>query len=49
MLRAGDAVRFRGGLFFPGAGGAVLGRWLDFGQAFAGPPGAGRAAKGTAA
>jgi hypothetical protein len=46
MLRAGDAVGFRGGLFFPGAGGAVLGRWLDFAQAFASLPGAGRATTG---
>jgi hypothetical protein len=46
MLRAGDAIGFRGGLFFPGAGGTDFGRWLDFAQTFASLPVAGRPTTG---
>jgi hypothetical protein len=48
MLRAGDAVGFCGGLFFPGAGGTDFGRWLDFAQTFANLPVAGRPTTGAA-
>lgn len=45
-LRAGSVCVFHGDCPSPGAEGADADRWLAAAQAFAGPPGAGRAPKG---